>query len=72
LLDSDATATNIRSALFEWLKGALEEDFVTIFFAGHGSPESPDDMENMYLLPYDVDYSRIASTAFPMWDIETA
>lgn len=68
----DATAKNIRAALFQWLKRAIEEDTVTIFFAGHGSPESPDSAENLYLLPYDVEYDNIPSTAFPMWDIETA
>jgi uncharacterized caspase-like protein len=26
----------------------------------------------LYLLPYDVKYDNIPSTAFPMWDIETA
>lgn len=72
LVDKDATAKSIRKALFEWLKQALEEDVVTIFFAGHGSPESPDSPQNLYLLPYDTDYDSIASTAFPMWDIETA
>ena len=45
---------------------------MTIFFAGHGSSESPDSADNLYLLPHDVDYENIASTAFPMWDIETA
>lgn len=72
LLGKEATGRNIRSALFQWLKQAIEEDMVTIFFAGHGSPESPDAPENLYLLPYDVEYENIPSTAFPMWDIETA
>ena len=72
LLNQDATGANIRSALFEWLKGSLAEDAVTIYFAGHGSPESADDARNLYLLPYDTDFDRIAATAFPMWDIQTA
>ncbi|MRR17833.1 MAG: hypothetical protein EG826_15400 [Deltaproteobacteria bacterium] len=72
LTDSQATAQNIRGALFNWLKQALEEDMVTIYFAGHGSPESPDSLNNLFLLPYDVDYADIATTGFPMWDIETA
>lgn len=72
LIGENATARKIRAALFEWLKQAIEEDVVTIFFAGHGSPESPDSPYNLYLLPYDVDYNSLASTAFPMWDIETA
>jgi hypothetical protein len=72
LVDSEATGQNIRNALFNWLKQALEEDMVTIYFAGHGSPESPDSINNLFLLPYDVKYTDIAATGFPMWDIETA
>jgi len=72
LLDSDATGENIREALFEWLRQPLEEDMITIYFAGHGSPDSPDTPDNLFFLPYDTDYERIASTGFPMWDIETA
>jgi uncharacterized caspase-like protein len=72
LTDEKATGKNIRTALFEWLKQALEEDVVVIYFAGHGSPNSPDTPENLYLLPYDTQYDSIAATGFPMWDIETA
>jgi len=72
LLNKDATNRNIREALFVWLKQALEEDVVTFYFAGHGSPDSPDTPENLYFLAYDTDYANIATTAFPMWDIETA
>ena len=45
---------------------------VTIYFAGHGSPESPDSPNNLFLLPYDAVYDNVATTGFPMWDIETA
>lgn len=72
LLDQQATGINIRDALFVWLKQAIEEDMVTIFFAGHGSAESPDSPGNLFLLPFDVQYGNIAATGFPMWDIETA
>ena len=72
LLDQDATGRNIKNALFVWLKQAIEEDMVTIYFAGHGSPASPDSPTNLYLLPHDVDYKDVATTGFPMWDIETA
>lgn len=72
LLNEDATARNIRTVLFSWLKQALKEDVVTIYFAGHGSPESPDSQENLFLFSYDTDYDVVASTAFPMWDLETA
>ena len=45
---------------------------MTIFFAGHGSPQSPDKPDNLFLLPYDTQYDSVATTGFPMWDIETA
>ena len=72
LLDAQATAANMRDALFGWSRRAIAEDLLTIYFACHGSPESPDKKDNLYLLPYDTDYDRIAATGFPMWDIETA
>jgi uncharacterized caspase-like protein len=72
LLDKDATGRNIKDAMFNWLRQAIEEDIVLIYFAGHGSPDSPDSPENLYLLPYDTQYDNIAATGFPMWDVETA
>jgi hypothetical protein len=72
LLDKNATNEKIKDALFNWLKQAIEEDVVVIYFAGHGSPESPDAHHNLYLLPYNTRYDNIAVTGFPMWDIETA
>ncbi len=72
LVDQDATSENMKKALFRWLKQAIAEDMVVIYFAGHGSPESPDAPENLYLLPYDTNYNSIVTSAFPMWDIETA
>ncbi len=72
LLDKNATNDRIKDALFNWLKQAIEEDVVVIYFAGHGSPESPDAHQNLYLLPYNTKYDNIAVTGFPMWDIETA
>jgi len=72
LVNSEATGQGIKEALFVWLKQALEEDMVIIYFAGHGSPDSPDTPNNLFLLPYDVQYDNITTTGFPMWDIETA
>lgn len=72
LLDEQATGSNLRGALFSWLKQAIEEDVVVIFFAGHGSSDSPDTNDNLFLLPYDTRYDNISATGFPMWDIETA
>jgi hypothetical protein len=72
LLDENATGAAIKDGLFNWLTKALAEDVVTIYFAGHGSPQAPDQTDNLFLLPYDADYSNVATTGFPMWDIETA
>jgi len=72
LTNDDATARNVKSALFKWLKQTIAEDVVTIYLAGHGSPESPDSPENLFFLVSDTDYNDIASTGFPMWDIHTA
>ena len=72
LINDKATGNNIKNALYMWLGQALEEDIITLYFAGHGSPQSPDHPENLFLLPYDVQYDSVATTGFPMWDIETA
>jgi len=72
LMNEAATGVAIRDALFNWLDQALAEDVVTIYFAGHGSAQSPDHPNNLFLLPYDVDFTNVATTAFPMWDIKTA
>ena len=66
-----ATLENIKYAFFEFLKQALEEDYVVIYFSGHGTPEE-DNPKNLYLMAYDSRPERIASTAFPMWDVDTA
>lgn len=72
LTNESATGAAIKNALFEWLRQAIAEDVVVIYFSGHGSADSPDSRENLFLLPYDTDYDSIATTGFPMWDIETA
>lgn len=45
---------------------------VTIYFAGHGSSESPEYPDNFYLFAYDTQQDRVASTGFPLWSIEVA
>jgi len=72
LIDHEATLMNIKAALFKWLKQSIKEDVVTIYFAGHGSPDSPDSPNNLFLLPYDAQYDDVAATGFAMWDIGTA
>ncbi len=71
LLNENATYQELRSALFSFLQKAIEEDFVVIYISGHGAPD-PKNQKNLYFLSYDTDVNQIASTAFPMWDLETA
>ncbi len=71
LTNEQATARNIREALFEFLKHTVKEDFVLIYSSGHGMPD-PDKSSNLYLVAYDSDPRKIAATGFPMWDLDTA
>jgi len=71
LLNENGTYQALRSALFTFLQSAIEEDFVVIYISGHGAPD-PKNQKNLYFLSYDTDVAQIASTAFPMWDLETA
>jgi hypothetical protein len=71
LLNEQATTRNIRSTLFTFLKQAKADDLVLIYIASHGAPE-PGRPDNLYLITYDTDPDDLASTAFPMWDMETA
>ncbi|MBM4160610.1 MAG: CHAT domain-containing protein [Ignavibacteria bacterium] len=70
LLNNDATLENLKEALIDFLSHAIDKDLVIIFFAGHGAPDPARPM-NLYLLTHDADPSRLGTTAFPMWDIQT-
>lgn len=72
LLNETATLQNMREALYVWLKKPIEEDEIVIYFSGHGSPESIDVPDNLFLLLYDTNFDKISSTGFPMWDVKTA
>jgi TolB-like protein len=71
LLNEQATTAAIRDALFVFLQQAAEDDQVTVYVASHGAPD-PHRPSNLYILSYDTDLRRVASTAFPMWDFQTA
>ncbi|MEW6666610.1 MAG: caspase family protein [Thermodesulfobacteriota bacterium] len=71
LMNEKATFQAVRDALFTFLQKAIEEDLVVIYISGHGAPD-PNNRKNLYLLTYDTNVEQIASTAFPMWDLETA
>ena len=70
LVNKDATLSNLREAMIDFLQQAIDKDLVVIYFAGHGAPD-PTRPQNLYLLTYDADPSRLGTTAFPMWDIQT-
>ncbi len=70
-MNEQATLENVRTGLFEFLANAIDTDLITIFFSGHGTPE-PGNPNNMYLLTFDSDPKKLATTAFPMWDVNTA
>jgi len=70
LLDEKATLQNLKRALFEFLAQAHKDDLVVIFFSGHGLPEPRS--AQLFLLCHDSDPEHLASTAFPMYDVQTA
>jgi hypothetical protein len=70
LIDEQATARQVRHAMFEFLARADRDDLVVIFFSGHGMPQAASD--NFFMLCHDTQPGRLASTSFPMWDIDTA
>lgn len=69
LVNEEATAQNLRSALFTFLTVPGPGDFVVIYFAGHGAPD-PHDRRNLYLLSYDTRVDDMGGTAFPMWQLQ--
>jgi len=71
LIDEEATSSALRRALFTFLKKAIEEDLVIIFFSGQGAPE-PGAPDNYYLLTYDADPEDLPATAIATWDINMA
>jgi TolB-like protein len=71
LLNEEATTAAIRDALFVFLQQAREDDQVTVYVASHGAPD-PNRPSNLYILSHDTEFARVASTAFPMWDFQTA
>lgn len=70
LINKDATLANLKEALVEFLAQAIDKDLVIIFFAGHGAPD-PARPANLYLLTHDTDPSKLGTSAYPMWDMQT-
>jgi len=71
LANEQATSVNVREALTDFLKSAIEEDIVFIYFAGHGAPD-PDRPKVLYLLTHDSQLSRLASTSIKMQEVQDA
>ena len=61
LIDDQATVANINIGLRQFLQKARENDFVLVFFAGHGVPD-PSRLKNLYLLAHDTHPGDIAGT----------
>jgi hypothetical protein len=72
LANEDATFARIRSALFDFLTKPGPDDLAIVYFAGHGTNDFKKRPDNYYLLGYDTDLDKLASTAIPMWDLQTA
>jgi len=77
LVDEDATAINVRTAIGTWLtKVAGRRDLVVIYFSGHGAPDlDPNISEDgirKYLVCHDSDPTNLFATAIPMEDLSSA
>lgn len=68
LKNEAATLKDVKDGLTNFLKKAVDEDFVIIYFASHGEPE-PDRPKNLYLLTYDSELDKLASTAYHMENV---
>lgn len=69
LTNSKATLANVRSAMFEFLRGTRKDDLVMIYLSGHGLSKGEG---YTYFVTHDTDPNRIEETAFNMEDIQTA
>ncbi len=76
LLDSDATYTQIRRSVNQWMFSRVTKDStVMVFFAGHGGEEQdkcdPDSgRQAYYFLPWDADPDDLATTGLSQSDFE--
>ena len=69
LINEHATLANLKQELETWLPSVTgPNDRVFIYFAGHGFISGG----KAYLAPYDVDPTKVASTAYPMDELGQA
>lgn len=72
VLNSDATAYNIKKSISDIAKKAQKNDRVVIFFAGHGKTEDlPDGGEMGYLVPFEGNPDDLFLSSLPMNTIKT-
>ncbi len=72
LTNQDASANQIRTALFDFLARPAPDDIVYFFFAGHGMPQQGRPNGTQYLVPSDGDHTNLAGSAVRMADVESA
>jgi hypothetical protein len=63
LLDDQATADGIRTALAGLATRVGSDDTVVVFFSGHGGHEDSGDETRQYLIPYDCNPNDLSGTA---------
>ncbi|HHT9130660.1 MAG TPA: caspase family protein, partial [Candidatus Brocadiaceae bacterium] len=68
LKNDQATLKNVKLAITNFLKKAIDTDFVVIFMACHGAPE-PDRPNNLYLLMHDSELDSLSATAYHMENV---
>lgn len=63
LLDGQATANGIRTALTDLAARTTPDDTVVIFFSGHGAYNPSGGDSGQYIIPYDCDAKDLPGTA---------
>lgn len=71
LLDGDAVARNVRSALSTFLRHSTPDDVVTVFMAAHGVSD-PSRPEDIYLLTHDAQLGDLPGTAVSLAHVQQA
>ena len=72
LTNQDATAPQLRTALFDFLQQPGPDDLVIFFFAGHGMPSPGRPLGTQFLIPADGDRTNFAGSAIRMGEVESA
>lgn len=65
LLNEQATLARINTGLRQFLQQADANDFVLVFFAGHGVPD-PNRLQDLYLMAHDTRPADVAGTGLLM------